>query len=176
MIRALRNASLAGQDEWPKNITEAYNYLSKREGDNASSRGSCDHEGTTFTNREPTWEPQAWHAKMTCQNCIKVGHIASFCEKGKVSSTNLQVADAKVPKDFILKACPSDKSNPHRELDKIMQLFQEGQKSEFLQNKRYPATVGITIDCIIDLVKVKRPTATQAPISLTLEIMEETKK
>ncbi len=25
MIRGLKNASLAGQDEWPKNVTQAYN-------------------------------------------------------------------------------------------------------------------------------------------------------
>jgi hypothetical protein len=40
---------------------------------------------------------------MTCQNCNKEGHIASFCENDKVPSTNVQVADAKVPK------------NPHEE-------------------------------------------------------------
>ena len=64
-----------------------------------------------------------------------------------------------------------------RELDKRMQLFQEGQKKfDFLKNKRYPATVGLMIDYIIDLVKVKRPTATQAPISTTLESMEASKR
>jgi hypothetical protein len=63
-----------------------------------------------------------------------------------------------------------------RELDKRMQLFQEGQKFEFLQNKRYPATVGLLIDYVIDLLKVKRPTATQAPISLTLESMAASKR
>ncbi len=62
-----------------------------------------------------------------------------------------------------------------QELDKRMQLFQEGQKFEFLQNKRYPATVGLLIDYIISLFKVKRPTATQASISLTLESMEASK-
>jgi hypothetical protein len=63
-----------------------------------------------------------------------------------------------------------------RELDKGMQLFQEGQKFEFLQNKRYPATVGLMIDYIINLLKVKRSTATQAPISSTLESMEASKR
>jgi hypothetical protein len=29
MIRCLKNASLTGRDEWPKTVTEAYNYLSK---------------------------------------------------------------------------------------------------------------------------------------------------
>ena len=39
-----------------------------------------------------------------------------------------------------------------RELDKRMQLVQEGQTFEFLKNKRYPATVGLMIDYIIKLV------------------------
>jgi hypothetical protein len=63
-----------------------------------------------------------------------------------------------------------------RELDKRMQLFKEGQKFEFLKNKRYPATVALMIDYVIDLVKVKWPTATQAPISATLESMEASKR
>jgi len=45
MTRGLKNASLAGQDEWPKNLTEAYNYLSKWEGDNSNAQGSQDYEG-----------------------------------------------------------------------------------------------------------------------------------
>jgi hypothetical protein len=63
-----------------------------------------------------------------------------------------------------------------RELDKIMQLFKEGKQFEFIQNKRYPATVGLMIDYIIDLLKVKRPTATQVPTSSTLESMEASKR
>jgi hypothetical protein len=63
-----------------------------------------------------------------------------------------------------------------RELDKRMQPFKEGQNFEFLQNKRYPASVGLMIDYIIDLLKVKRPTATQAPTSSTLESMEASKR
>jgi hypothetical protein len=63
-----------------------------------------------------------------------------------------------------------------QELDKIMQLFKEGKTFSFLQNKRYPATVGLMIDYIIDLLKVKRPTATQAPTSLTLDSMEASKR
>jgi hypothetical protein len=42
MIRALKNASLAGRDEWPKTVTEAYNYLSKWEGDDTSARVARD--------------------------------------------------------------------------------------------------------------------------------------
>lgn len=99
MIRGLKNASLAGRDEWPKTITEAYNYLSKWEGDDVSSRVTRDYEGTAFTNSERVREPQPWHAKMTCRNCNKVGHIASFCANNKVSTTNVQVTDTETPKD-----------------------------------------------------------------------------
>jgi hypothetical protein len=42
MIRGLKNASLAGRDEWPKTATEAYNYLSKWEGDETNTRGARD--------------------------------------------------------------------------------------------------------------------------------------
>jgi hypothetical protein len=69
MIRGLNNTSLAGRDEWPKTITEAYNYLSKWEGDDNSARAARDFEGVAFANdtREPqpdTREPQHWHTKM----------------------------------------------------------------------------------------------------------------
>jgi hypothetical protein len=50
MIRCLKNAPLAGQDEWPKNVTEAYNYLSKWEGDEPSAHATQDYEGTSFAN------------------------------------------------------------------------------------------------------------------------------
>jgi hypothetical protein len=59
MIRGIKNASLAGQDEWPKNVTEAYNYLSKWEEDDSSPRASHDFEGVVFTNN--TREPEPWH-------------------------------------------------------------------------------------------------------------------
>jgi hypothetical protein len=67
-------------------------------------------------------------------------------------------------------------TNLRQELDKRMKLFQEDQKFEFLQNKRYPAAVGLMVDYIMDLVKVRRPTATQAPITLTLESIEASNK
>jgi hypothetical protein len=95
MVRDLKNASLAGRDEWPKNVTEAYNYLAKWEGDDTNARGLRNYEGVAFTSNSNTSnkrEPQPWHAKMTCRNCDKVGHIAAFCENEKVSSTNVQVA------------------------------------------------------------------------------------
>jgi hypothetical protein len=99
MIRGLKNASLAGRDEWPKTVTEAYNYLSKWEGDETNTRGARDYEGTAFASNGR--EPQEWHAKMTCRNCNKLGHIATFCENArvpeKVASTNVQSAD--VPED-----------------------------------------------------------------------------
>jgi hypothetical protein len=55
MIRGLKNASLAGLDEWPNTVTEDYNYLSKWEGNASSDRVARDFEGVAFTNytREP---------------------------------------------------------------------------------------------------------------------------
>ena len=97
MIRGLKNASLAGRDEWPKNVTEAYNYLSKWEGDEPSGHTDRDYEGSSFVNdqeREPRKEypkePQPWHAEMTCRKCLKKGHIAQFCGKIKEADTNVQ--------------------------------------------------------------------------------------
>ena len=88
MIRGLKNASLAGRDEWPKNLTEAYNYLSKWEGDDSNAQGSQDYEGLNFVSDNR--EPQPWHAKLTCRNCGKKGHIAPFCKNEKNSSNNVQ--------------------------------------------------------------------------------------
>jgi hypothetical protein len=101
MIRGLKNSLLAGRDEWPKTVTKAYNYLSKWEGDDSSTRMACDFEGVSFTNdtREPQpdrREPQAWNAKMTCRKCLKVGHIAKFCDNEKVSHTNVQDGETQV--------------------------------------------------------------------------------
>jgi hypothetical protein len=108
MIRGLQNASLAGRDEWPKNVTAAYNYLSKWENDEPNSRTTRDYEGTAFTSqtregREPPndkREVQPWHAKMTCRNCNTLGHIANFCPNKNntkttpaVSTTNVQVEE-----------------------------------------------------------------------------------
>jgi hypothetical protein len=101
MIRGLKNASLAGRDELPKTVTEAYNYLSKWEGDDSSTRMAHDFEGVAFTNdnRKPQpdrREPLAWHAKITCHKFLKVGHIATFCENEKVSHTNVQDGETQV--------------------------------------------------------------------------------
>jgi hypothetical protein len=98
MIRGLKNASLAGRDEWPKNVTEAYNYLSKWEGDEPSGRHERDYEGSSFLNdqeKDPSKKeypkvPQPWHANMTCRKCLKKGHIAAFCGDSKEADTNVQ--------------------------------------------------------------------------------------
>jgi hypothetical protein len=50
MIIGVKNASLAGRDEWPKTVPEAYNYLSMWEGDDSSARVARDFEGVAFTN------------------------------------------------------------------------------------------------------------------------------
>ena len=65
------------------------------EGDTTSGPQSCDYEGVTFANDGATSGPQAWHAKMTCQNCMKKGHIASFCENSKVTESK-KVSDTNV--------------------------------------------------------------------------------
>jgi hypothetical protein len=93
MIRGLKNPSLAGRDEWPKTVMEAYNYHSKWEGGDTSARVARDFEGVSFTN--DTLEPQAWHKKTTCRKCKKRGHIATFCDNEKVSSTNVQDGEAR---------------------------------------------------------------------------------
>jgi hypothetical protein len=103
MIRGLKNASLAGRDEWPKNVTEAYNYLSKWEGDEPSGQHERDYEGSSFLNdqekeKEPKKEypkvPQPWHLNATCRNCLTKGHIAAFCADLKTASTNVQDGQA----------------------------------------------------------------------------------
>jgi hypothetical protein len=98
MIRGLKNASLAGRDEWPKNVTEAYNYLSKWEGDVPSGHNERDYEGSSFLNdddkepkKEYPKEPQEWHLNMTCRKCLKKGHIGAFCDNKKTADTNVQV-------------------------------------------------------------------------------------
>jgi hypothetical protein len=78
-------------------VSEAYNYLSKWEGDDTNTYGSRDYEGVTFTNDGKARKPQPWHVKMTCQNCGKIGHIAAFCKNHKVADTNVQ--DGEVHED-----------------------------------------------------------------------------
>jgi hypothetical protein len=100
MIRGLKNASLAGRDEWPKNVTEAHNCLSKWEGDEPSSRHNRDYKGSSFLNnhekehKEHPEAPQPWHVNMTCRNCLKKGHIAGFCGDAKTANKNVQDGQA----------------------------------------------------------------------------------
>jgi hypothetical protein len=67
-------------------------------------------------------------------------------------------------------------TNLRRELDKRMKLHIEDQKFEFLQNKRYPATGGLMVDYVMELINLRRPKDTQAPIPLTLESIEASNK
>ena len=93
MVPGLKNASLAGQDEWPKNVTEAYNYLFKWEGDDIGGAKTRDYEGVAFGIDGETAKPsgpQPWHTKMTCRNCNRKGHIAFWCENAKAADTNVQ--------------------------------------------------------------------------------------
>jgi hypothetical protein len=122
MIRGLKNASLAGRDESPKTVTEAYNYLSKWKGDDSSAWVARYYEGVSFTNdtREPQpdlREPQAWNTKTTCRKCQKVGHIVTFFENEKVSNTNVQDGETRVTnEDAVLK---------------LMVAYQEGANEDF---------------------------------------------
>jgi hypothetical protein len=145
MIRGLKNAPLAGRDEWPNTVTEAFNYLSKWEGDDSNARVAHDFEGVAFTNntREPQLdrrEPQAWHAKMTCRKCQKVGHIATFCENEKVSNTNFQDAETHV-------------TNEEAVLE-LMISYQEGSNKDYYANlflieeQEHRSTSFHTKDCI----------------------------
>ena len=95
MVQGLKNACLAGRNEWPKNVvTKAYNYLSKWEGDGTVLGAKPrDYEGVTFEIDGETAKssgPQPWHAKMTCRDCNKKGHIASLCESSEVANSNVQ--------------------------------------------------------------------------------------
>jgi hypothetical protein len=103
VIRGLKNASLAGRDEWPKNVTEACNCLSKWESDEPGGHHDRDYEGNSFLNdqekeKEPKKEhpkvAQSWHLNATCRNCLKKGHIAAFCPDTKTASTNVQDGQA----------------------------------------------------------------------------------
>ena len=148
---------------------------------------------TAFVERTYARNMQPNHApieRLSIQNSTNQGSspqaISPFflpCTSARQTTTHTQViANPRAPKFDALnlfKDCSSMLTNPtslRQELDKRMELFQEGQKFEFLQNKRYPATVGLMVDYIIDLVKVKRPTATMAPIPLTLESIEASNK
>jgi hypothetical protein len=77
-------------------VTEAYNYLSKWEGDEPTGRTPCEYQETSFLKdhskdiKTRDIEPQDWHVKMTCRNCNTKGRIASFCPDAKLAYTNVQ--------------------------------------------------------------------------------------
>jgi hypothetical protein len=131
MIRGLKNVSLAGRDEWPKTITEAYSYLSKWEGDDTSARVARDFEGVAFANdkREPqpdTREPQGCNEKMTCRKCKKVGHIATFCENEKVSNTNVQDGETHVTnEEAVLELMVADQEGANEDYYADLLLIEE---------------------------------------------------
>jgi hypothetical protein len=131
MIRGLKNASLAGRDEWPKTVTEAYKNISKWEGDDSSTRMARDFKGVAFTNdtREPQpdrREPQAWHAKMTCRKFLKVGHIATFCDNEKVSHTNVQDGETQVTnEDAVLELMVAEQEGANEDYYAEMFLIEE---------------------------------------------------
>jgi hypothetical protein len=139
MVRGLKNASLAGRDEWPKNVTEAYNYLSKWEGEESTSRAPRDYEGLSFQQEKK--EPQPWHSKMTCRNCDKLGHIAAFCEEDKKLKANatIQVQDGEVHEeadvdlfDAMQKECNEGDYNHYADL--FLGYDEEHRSASFLKN------------------------------------------
>jgi hypothetical protein len=131
MIIGLKNASLAGRDEWTKTVTGAYNYLSKWEGDETSARAAHDFEDVAFANdtREPQpnkREPQHWHAKMTCRNCKKIGHIKTFCKTEKVSNTNVQDGEVHVTnEEALLELMVSDQESANENYYADLFLIEE---------------------------------------------------
>ena len=101
MVRGLKSASLAGRDEWPKNVSEVYNYLSKWEGDDIRGARPRDYEGVAFGIDGETAKPggpQPWHANMTCRICNKKGHITSMYENAK-QEANVNAQESEVHKD-----------------------------------------------------------------------------
>jgi hypothetical protein len=131
MMRSLKNASLAGRHGWPKTVTEAYNYLSKWKGDDSSARMARNFKGVAFINntREPQpnrREPQAWHATMTCHKCLKVGHIATFCDNEKVSHTNVQDGETQVTtEDAVLELIVAEQEGANEDFYADLFLIEE---------------------------------------------------
>jgi hypothetical protein len=93
MIRGLKNASLAGRDEWPKECDRGL------EGDEPNGRHERDYEGNSFLNdqdkehkKEYPTVAQPWHAGMTCRKCLQKGHIARLPTERSESSSNRNMA------------------------------------------------------------------------------------
>jgi hypothetical protein len=128
---------LTGRDEWPKNITEAYNYLSKWEGEIPNARIPRDYESLNF--QQVKKEPQAWHAKMTCRNCDKLGHIAAFCEEPKKERGTIQVQDGEADEeadldlfDAMQKECDDEHYNHYADL--FLSDIQEHRSASFFSD------------------------------------------
>jgi hypothetical protein len=136
MIRGLKNASLAGRDEWPKNVTEAYNYLSKWEGDEVNHRAPRDHEALQFTSDGAPNErkPQPWHLKMTCRNCDKEGHIAYFCKAAKKATSNVQDGEVKEDADQHLMDAMSENCNEEYYADLFLCEDEEHRSASFFKD------------------------------------------
>ena len=136
MIRGLKNTSLAGRDEWPKNVTEAYNYLSKWEGEETNPRATRDHEALQFTSdgTPQKRKPQPWHAKMTCRNCGKVGHIGHFCPAAKKASTNVQDGETNEEADANLLDAFSEDCNEEYYADLFLCEGDEHRSASFLKD------------------------------------------
>jgi hypothetical protein len=138
MIRGLKNASLAGRDEWPKNVTEAYNYLSKWEGEEANPNSIRDHEALQFQTEgegePPERKPQPWHSKMTCRQCDKVGHIAYFCKAKVKASSNTQDGEVNEDADTNLLEAVRDDCNEDYYSDLFLCEADDHRSASFLKD------------------------------------------
>jgi hypothetical protein len=92
---------------------------------------ACDFEGVAFTNdtREPQpdrREPRAWHAKRTCNKCLKVVNIATFCENEKVSHTNVQDGETQVMnEDTVLELIVAEQEGANEDYYADLLLIEE---------------------------------------------------
>jgi hypothetical protein len=132
VLKSLENASSAGQDEWPQNVTEACNCLSKWEGDDKGNQQPCDHNGVAFGldgNAGKASGPQPWCAKMTRKNGNKKGHIASFWEDKSPTQMSRMEKFTKGRRNSCLIPC-------FRMLGKIMRLACSHAKANCVRMKK----------------------------------------
>lgn len=84
MITDYKNAHLAGRDEWPKNLVEAYSRLSKWESNTQQQAIAKHTEGLSFATDDGkdhyVREPKPWHKNKICRLCGIKGHVGPFCE------------------------------------------------------------------------------------------------
>jgi hypothetical protein len=63
---------------------------------------------------------------MTCRKCLKVGHIATFCENEKISHTNVQNGETQVTnKDAVLKLIVSEQEGANEDYYDNLFLIEE---------------------------------------------------